>query len=197
VPQGAQDIGTWQDIFNIISVVAVVTNAAIICFTMDVLYKDSQVSNARIVQIGGIPIRANFTLVGRLWVFFGFIATLVAVQFVISLLIPDEPIEVTTQHDRQKFIVKKLIERQPDEDYDSSLYASDQAEEAEGATLDASSLGAGAGCCSCLGGGSAGRGGAAKPKKAKLDVSDIPLVPIFEYPDTLSDIKDNYKKHHE
>ena len=115
VPHGAQDIGTWQDIFNIISVVAVVTNAAIICFTMDVLYKDTQVSNARLVQIGGITVRANFTLVGRLWIFFGFIATLVAVQFVISLLIPDEPIEVTTQHDRQKFIVKKLVEKQPDE----------------------------------------------------------------------------------
>ncbi len=38
VPTGAQDIGTWQTIFAIISVVAVVTNAGLICFTMDVLW---------------------------------------------------------------------------------------------------------------------------------------------------------------
>eukprot|EP01035_Chromulina_nebulosa_P022758 gene22758-29465_t len=37
IPAGAQDIGTWQTIFNIISVVGVITNAALICFTMNVL----------------------------------------------------------------------------------------------------------------------------------------------------------------
>jgi hypothetical protein len=45
--------------------------------------------------------------------------------------------------------------------------------------------------------GGSGRGGSPKTKKAKIDVSGIPIVPIFEYPDTLSDIKDNYKKHHD
>lgn len=34
MPSGAQDIGTWQSIFTIISVTAVVTNAALVCFTM-------------------------------------------------------------------------------------------------------------------------------------------------------------------
>lgn len=52
VPQGCQDIGTWQDIFKIISVISVVTNAAIICFTMDVLVYDRDVLNARITQVG-------------------------------------------------------------------------------------------------------------------------------------------------
>ncbi len=37
IPRGAQDIGTWQSIFTIMSVVAVMTNAGLICFTMDVL----------------------------------------------------------------------------------------------------------------------------------------------------------------
>jgi hypothetical protein len=34
---GAQDIGTWQGIFQIVSIAAVITNAGLICFTMDVL----------------------------------------------------------------------------------------------------------------------------------------------------------------
>jgi hypothetical protein len=34
---GAQDIGTWLTIFQFISVVSVITNAGIVCFTMDVL----------------------------------------------------------------------------------------------------------------------------------------------------------------
>ena len=115
VPQGAQDIGTWQDIFNFISVAAVVTNAAIICFTMDVLYKDSQSDSSKVYQIGGITARANFTLVGRLWIFFGFIAVLVFIQFVATYVIPDTPLEVEIQHQRQEFIVSKIVNRQPDE----------------------------------------------------------------------------------
>jgi hypothetical protein len=37
VPNGAQDIGTWLGIFQFLSVAGVVTNAALVCFTMDVL----------------------------------------------------------------------------------------------------------------------------------------------------------------
>lgn len=36
-PKGAEDIGTWQSIFTLMSVAAVVTNAALTVFTMDVL----------------------------------------------------------------------------------------------------------------------------------------------------------------
>lgn len=41
VPEGVQDIGTWMTIFQVISVTSVVTNAALVCFTMDVLWKYS------------------------------------------------------------------------------------------------------------------------------------------------------------
>lgn len=115
VPQGAQDIGTWQDIFNIISLASVVTNAALICFTMDVLYKDTQADSSKIYQIGGITARANFTLVGRLWIFFGIVATVIAVQFVSAVLIPDVPLEVNIQSERQAFITSKIIDRVEDE----------------------------------------------------------------------------------
>ena len=67
MPIGGQDIGTWQSIFMIISVAAVMTNGALICFTMDVLQKDSPNLNEAIYQIGGISPRAGFTLQGRLW----------------------------------------------------------------------------------------------------------------------------------
>ena len=45
---GAQDIGTWFYIFQFLSIAAVVTNAGLICFTMDVLWD-------------------IFDLTGRLW----------------------------------------------------------------------------------------------------------------------------------
>jgi hypothetical protein len=47
-PNGAQDIGTWMTIFQVLSIAAVVTNGALICFTMDVLWD-------------------RFSLAGRLW----------------------------------------------------------------------------------------------------------------------------------
>lgn len=37
VPRGAEDIGMWQSIFTLIAVAAVVTNAGLATFTMDVL----------------------------------------------------------------------------------------------------------------------------------------------------------------
>jgi len=40
-PKGCEDIGTWQDIFLLISIFSVVTNAGLIAFTMTVL--DDQV----------------------------------------------------------------------------------------------------------------------------------------------------------
>ena len=128
VPQGCQDIGTWQDIFKIISVVSVATNAAIICFTMDVLTYDSAAQNSKISQVGGLSARANFSLVGRLWVFFGFCVTLIFFQFLLTLAIPDVPLEVQIQHERQEFIVSKAIKRLQDEDYSELMDMADELE---------------------------------------------------------------------
>lgn len=38
-------------------------------------------------------------------------------QFLLTLAIPDVPLEVQIQHERQAFIVSKAIQRLPDEDY--------------------------------------------------------------------------------
>jgi hypothetical protein len=34
---GAEDIGSWLGVFQILSFFSVITNAALVCFTMDVL----------------------------------------------------------------------------------------------------------------------------------------------------------------
>lgn len=98
VPKGAQDIGTWQSIFELISTFAVITNGAVICFTMDVLSD-------------------YYTLFGRSWIFIGFQWGLMTVQYIIAALIPDEPMEVQVQASRRAFICSKIIDGTPDEDY--------------------------------------------------------------------------------
>lgn len=84
-------------IFQVMSVLSVITNGAIICFTMTVL--DGNASPA-----------------GRIWLFIGFIIVLVVIQFIVQAVIPDEPEEVEIQKKRIDFIASKLIDRQPDEE---------------------------------------------------------------------------------
>lgn len=97
IPAGAQDIGSWMGIFQIMSVLSVVTNGAIICFTMTVL-------------------NTNASGTGRVWLFIGFIVVLMVVQFIVQMVISDEPEEVEDQKRRINFIASKLVDRQPDEE---------------------------------------------------------------------------------
>jgi anoctamin-10/anoctamin-7 len=100
-PVGAQDIGTWQSIFSIISVAAVITNAALICFTMTVLHQ--------------------YSLFGRVWIFIGFQWVLISIQYVTQAIIPDVPESVEIQLARTEFINDKVIEKVPDEDFDDPV----------------------------------------------------------------------------
>lgn len=97
IPAGAQDIGSWMGIFQLMSVLSVITNGAIICFTMTVL-------------------NGQATSAGRVWLFIGFIIVLIVIQFIVQAIIPDEPEEVEIQKKRIQFISSKLIDRQPDEE---------------------------------------------------------------------------------
>jgi hypothetical protein len=96
IPKGAEDIGNWQSVFTLISIIAIVTNAGLICFTMDVL--------------------RGFSLVSRIWIFFTFQWLLIALQQLIAFIIPDEPYLVQVQLARQKHIVAKVIDHVPDEE---------------------------------------------------------------------------------
>lgn len=74
VPTGAEDIGTWLDILQITSVASVVTNAALVCYTMQ--------------------LTADYSDVGQLWIFIGFQYTIFIIMAVFAYLVDDMPEEV-------------------------------------------------------------------------------------------------------
>ncbi len=92
---GVEDIGTWQSIFELVIAAAVVTNSALIVFTMQLL--------------------TQYSITMQFWIFVGFQWVLFSTQYVFSLIVPDIPAEVELQHDRQEFIGRKLLEKEPDE----------------------------------------------------------------------------------
>ena len=96
VPQRVESIGLWRNIMEFMIIIAVCTNAGICIFTMTTFEKYTQ------FQRMGIFI---------LFQYFVFMS-----QYVISMLIPDDPREVTIQRQRQDFLAKKLIERVPDKE---------------------------------------------------------------------------------
>lgn len=96
IPKGAEDIGNWQAVFSLVSVIAIITNAGLICFTMSVL--------------------DDFTLSSRIWIFFTFQWLLIVLQQVIAYIIPDEPLDFKIQLRRQAHIVSKVIDKVPDEE---------------------------------------------------------------------------------
>lgn len=108
IPVGAQDLGSWQSIFTLMSVIAVATNAALIIFTMDLANNDVFASKV--------------TTNGKYWVFIGFQWVLIGFQFIISVAIPDEPNEVAIQRKRAAFIIDKIIDETPDEDFHEPDY---------------------------------------------------------------------------
>lgn len=97
IPQGTEDIGNWQGIFDFISTFGVLTNGAIICFTMKAFH---------------------YTHFGKAWVFIGFQWGMLSLQYIIGALIPDTPSDVVIQLERTQFIVSKLIDKTSDENYD-------------------------------------------------------------------------------
>lgn len=86
-------IGAWQEILDIMSFLAVVTNASIIVFTMH--YFDDEKENY------GFWFYIIFQ-----WVLLGF-------QMGIRVVIPDVPPEVIIQGARQKILVERAIYKIP------------------------------------------------------------------------------------
>ena len=94
-PKGGEDIGTWQPVFELMATLAVIANAALVAFTMNIF--------------------DDYSLKFRFWLFMctqWFVFTL---QTVIRIVIPDVPIPVTIQLGRQEFIVRKVIDYEPDD----------------------------------------------------------------------------------
>ena len=98
VPQRIEGIGLWKSIMELMIVIAVCTNAGVVIFTMKTF--------------------DSFTDFQRLGIFVLFQYGVFLIQYVIGALIPDNPIEVTIQRQRQEFITSKLIEKEHDLDVD-------------------------------------------------------------------------------
>jgi hypothetical protein len=80
---GAEDIGTWLVILQMTAVISVVTNAGILCFTMEII---------------------DFTAWGRVWLFIGFQYVIFVAMAVFSWAVPDVPEDVLIQLERQTYL---------------------------------------------------------------------------------------------
>lgn len=98
-PRGAEDIGTWFVILEIISNIAVLVNAGIVSFTAS-----NTVNNPWWV---------------RVWIFISMSSGILLFKTLLSLSIPDVPLEVEVQLRRQKHFLDKILYNIPDENNDN------------------------------------------------------------------------------
>lgn len=180
IPDGAQDIGSWTYIFYFICILSVVTNGAIICFTMDVLKTDEDVEpyEQHMASPPDPYRRAGFSIVGRLWVWFGFIAVMFVCLSIINWR-DNEDSEVKLQLTRMDFITDKLVHLREDDDYDADD------EELLQLTIEDEQEGDDASCLSSLWGDSqSSRALGVKVSKKRLDE-----VPILGTPFSMDEVK--------
>lgn len=97
IPVGAQDIGTWLDVFYLIAIAGVITNSALICFTMSLLW--------------------DYSFQFRLWIFIGFQWCVLGLQYITQLIIPDIPEEVEMQIQRAEFMKEKILDKEHDDEF--------------------------------------------------------------------------------
>lgn len=88
VPSGAQDIGTWLVILQMTAIISVMTNAGIVCFTMDLL---------------------NFSSTGTVWTFIGFQYSILFSMAIFAGIVDDVPREVTVQLQRQDYLAERAL----------------------------------------------------------------------------------------
>jgi hypothetical protein len=98
LPMTEANIGSWLIVFRVLSTLSVITNGALVCFTMNVLV-----------------VYAELSYVERLWLFIGFQWSFFTIQSLIDTFVPDEPTSTKLQEKRRKFLVSKLISKIPDD----------------------------------------------------------------------------------
>lgn len=121
IPRGADDIGGWLEVFQTLSSFAIVTNAGICCFTMQVL------KNGRVFKH-----QLEFSDRTIMWIFIGIQWFFFSVQSIIEKIIPDVTFSTNVQLERLKFIVAKALEKQKDEDPEADTDDSSDDEDAPG-----------------------------------------------------------------
>jgi hypothetical protein len=96
-PSGAQDIGTWGTIIEIMSSISVISNVALVCFTSVLTTK-------------------HLSAYDRVWLFTGVEHALILLKYFLQLIVDDEPQDVVLQKQRTEFIVDKIVNLIADED---------------------------------------------------------------------------------
>jgi len=106
-PQGAEDIGTWFDILQILSWIAVVTNTLLVVFNTKIIDQAT----------GGV-----FST--KIWVFVIAEHVVLGIKLFLMYMIDESPLEVKQHIARQEYLVDVLIngrEEDPEDDGDLSL----------------------------------------------------------------------------
>lgn len=105
-PRGAQDIGTWGTIIDVMSTFSIMTNVALVCFTSKRTTDEMDPYD-------------------RLWLFVGLEHALIMLKYMLQILVDDEPRDVVLQKQRCSFIVDKIVNLIADDD-DSILAQGNQ-----------------------------------------------------------------------
>lgn len=95
-PRSCEDIGTWGTILEVVSYASIFVNSAIVAFTT--------------------TIAVNYTWTQRIWIFILMASGLFAIRLTIGWLIPDVPVEVGIQLERQEYINRKVCDNVADDD---------------------------------------------------------------------------------
>lgn len=96
VPYSVNDIGSWFDILEIISYIAVLTSAGLVAFTTD--------------------LAQNITWTGRIWMFVLFSGFIIGCKYLVQITYPRVDNEIDIQLKRNKYILDKLYNNIPDDD---------------------------------------------------------------------------------
>lgn len=96
-PRGAQDIGTWGTIIEVMSTISVVTNVGLVCFT-----------SKRTTE--------SMSDYHRLWLFVGVEHGLILLKYILMMIVDDEPHDVVLQKQRTTFVVNKIVHLIADDD---------------------------------------------------------------------------------
>jgi anoctamin-10/anoctamin-7 len=100
-PRAAENIGTWFAILEIISSLAVLVNAGLVCFTGT--FAEGQIWAVRV------------------WIFIGMSAGIFLVKYAVSIAVPDTPKDIEIQLRRKAYIVNKIVHNIPDENEDDLM----------------------------------------------------------------------------
>jgi anoctamin-10/anoctamin-7 len=97
IPKGAEDIGTWMAIIEIMGVASVITNSLIMVFTAK-------------YSTGGWQTWEK--LLGFIFIEH----TVLFIKFLVGIFIPDSSEATATQLDRAQYLVDKVVNKIPDDD---------------------------------------------------------------------------------